>query len=141
MKAWKGIAGFLPHLLACFGIMLMTFFCITTVNSAMGFLSSEFSQQFEFIYGAVTLLTVLAAFSQKKARFWAVFAGLCAAALVAMVIVSRIRQSRDLLMTNEFNLCAMVSGIASLIFAVVLICAQRRAAADAWKAGQSAETE
>ena len=126
-KILCGIVAFLPHLLIAYGLMLLTFFGINIVNDSMAFLASDTSQHFELVYVTAVLLTVLAAFLQKQARIPAVIAGVCAVVLLIPVILAMHSHSRELLTGTAFPVIALISALATLVFAVMLIVLQRRA--------------
>lgn len=132
------IGGFLPHLLFTFGIMLLTFYCITLVNEAMCFLSSFVSQKFELLYVIAAWLTVLTAFLQKHTRLIAAVEAVCAAVLLVPVVICLVQHRMDLTEMHWFRLTALVNAVVSLVFSVLMIAVQRKAARAAWKNGQSA---
>ena len=130
------IGGFLPHLLFTFGIMLLTFYCITLVNEAMCFLSSFVSQKFEVLYVITAWLTVLTAFLQKHIRFVAAVEAVCAAVLLVPVVMCLAQHRMDLTEMHWFRLTALVNAIVSVLFSVLMIVLQRRAARAALRVEQ-----
>ena len=132
MKLFRGIAGFLPHLLLTFGIMLLTFYCITLVNEAMCFLSSFLSQKFEMLYACAALLTAAAAFAQKHARMLALAEAVCSVALAVPAVICTVQHRMDMLDTEWFRIFALVNAAVSIVFSVLLIVMQRRTARAAW---------
>ena len=135
----SGAANFLPHLLFSFGIMLLTFYCITLVNEAMGFLSSFFSQKFEVLYAAVAILTAVAAFARKRVRLLAAMQVICAVVMLVPVVISIVRHSMDLLDTRWFRQISLGNAVIAVVFSVVMIALQRKAARKAWKAERAGE--
>ena len=138
MKHRKAVSGFLPHLLLTCGIMLLTFFCITTVNEAMCFLSSFLSQKFEIAYAAVCLLTALAAFAEKRLRFPAVVQSAAGIALAVPAVICLAQHRMDLVDTEWFRILALINAAHAILFSMLMIILQRRAARAEWKAARSA---
>ena len=129
-------ACFLPHLLFTFGIMLLTFYCITLVNEAMGFLSSFFSQKFEVLYVITAILTASAAFAKKRVPILASMQIICAVVMFVPVIISIAKHSMDLLDTKWFRRISLGNALIAVILSIVMIVIQRKAAFRVWKAEQ-----
>lgn len=140
-RFFSGVGGFLPHLLFTFGMMLLTFYCITLVNEAMCFLSSFFSQKFEVLFVIVAWLTALTAFLQKRIRILAAAEAICAAVLFVPVVICLAQHRMDLVEMHWFRLTALVFSLISILFSVLMIVLQRRAARAAWKSEQMPASE
>ena len=136
-RFFRSVSAFLPHLLFTFGLMLLTFYCITLVNESMGFLSSFFSQKFEVLYVVASILTAVSAFAKKRVPILAAMQIICAAAMLIPVIICIAQHRMDLLDTRWFRLISLGNALISILFSVVLIVQQRKAAYTAWKEQQT----
>lgn len=124
----SGIAAFLPHLLMAYSWIILTCAAITVVNEAMGLLSSHTSRHFEMVYFTVMLITAGIAFGKKRCRIPAGIACAVGIAFLIPIISATVSDSARPLNTVYFNVISGVFGIATLVFSVMMIVSQRRAA-------------
>lgn len=137
----KGIYAFLPHLLITGSIMALTFYFINRVNEAMNFLTARISTGFQSLYFALTILTVvLAILLHSKARWVGVAAMLGSAVLFVPVFRAHLTNNPVVASETWYQTLLMLTAFCCLIFAVVQIIVQRKAAKAAYLAAMAQAT-
>ncbi len=127
-KIGSGISAFLPHLVMTYSVMLLTFFGINCVNTAMQFLDSRISQRFHLFYAMLAVLTALLAIFGKRLRIPAVCVILVVVAFVIPDIRALMADKAALLDSSYFRVMALVSSLTTLVFCIADICVMRKRA-------------
>lgn len=124
----SGIADFLPHLLMSYSWIILTCAAITVVNEPMELLCSHTSRHFELVFFAAAILTAITAFIRKRCRIPAVIACAVGIAFLVPLVQAMSADSARPLITTYFKAISGIFGIAALVFSVMMIVSQRRAA-------------
>ena len=126
-RVFAAIAAFLPHLINAYAWMTLTFFVINLANDSMGFFSAKTSQHFEIVFTAAALLLAASSFVLRRQRIAAGVTAAAAVAYVIPVIQALAQDSREPVRSAYFSIAALIFGIVSLAYSILMMIAHRRA--------------
>lgn len=137
----KGIYSFLPHLLITCSIMALTFYFINRINEAMSFLTARISTGFQSLFCALTILTVALALTLHSKAKWVGLPAMFGSAIL-FVPIFRAFLSDDPTVASEtwYQTLLMLTAFCCLVFAVVQIIVQRKAARAAYLAANTVKS-
>lgn len=134
----RGIYAFLPHLLITCSIMALTFYFINRVNEAMSFLTARISTGFQSLFYALVILTVSLALMLRSKAKWVGLPAMFGSAILFVPIFHAFLTDHPVVASEKwYQTLLMLTAFCCLIFAVVQIIVQRKAARAAYLAANA----
>lgn len=132
MNALKRIGGcisaFLPHLILCYALMLLTFFVINLLNPSMQFLDSRLSQRFALLFVILTVTAAVIAIVRKRVPIPAVLVIIACAAYIVPDLRALAADDAQFVATQYYSIMTLITALCALVFAVADIVKMRKAA-------------
>ncbi|MCQ2434011.1 MAG: hypothetical protein MJ062_02075 [Oscillospiraceae bacterium] len=136
-----GLDAFAPHLLMTFSLMIMSFYFITIVNDAMGFLTARISACFQLGYLTLSAVVALICLIAGRVRLAAVPTLAVSAVLFVPSLISIVKNSSELLSKPLYQNVLIVCAFLTFILAIAEITVMRKKAMAEYQAANPENNE